>query len=155
MICEHEDVLPQASVAVHVRVIVDSAGQDPALADSDGETGIFTSQLSVAVTSAGSGIASHSTVVSAGQPARTGGVVSSIVTSAWHSADDPLSSVTVIVTVQSSGHGATESTVRVGVSLVASSKVPPGQSVVHWKVSGSPSGSKEPVPSSKTSVVAP
>ena len=81
MIWSADDALPQASVAVQVRVIVPSDGQPPAKAASEKVMVTDAVQLSVAVAvpvAAGEESASHSTVASAGAEI-AGGVVSKIV----------------------------------------------------------------------------
>ncbi len=77
IVCDSWLTLPQASVAVQVRVMV--YGQ-PSVADSAKVTTGALSQLSVAVTVGTAGMASQLTVTSAGTPSSTGGVVSSTVT---------------------------------------------------------------------------
>jgi hypothetical protein len=57
--CEHEDELPQSSVAVQVRVIVYCWAQEPGVVDDVIVTVGIGSQLSVAVGIAGTGMALH------------------------------------------------------------------------------------------------
>src|SRR5436190_23224738 len=83
-----------------------------------------------------------------------GGCVSATVTLASQLLDaEPLS--TVSVTLEVSGHGASVSRMSDGDGLAGSSNDPPGQSVVHAKLSVRPAGSLEPVPSSAMVVVPP
>ena len=68
--------LPQRSVAVQVRVILNSFGHEPLVVTS-ANVNVGTPQLSVAVGVAKDGVTEHSMVVGAGNPEMTGGVVSS------------------------------------------------------------------------------
>src|SRR5688572_14911189 len=77
MVCVAVTSLPQASVAVHVLVIVPQPSVT--LRDSVKMTGTSVSQLSVAVTTAGAGTAPHSAVMFAGTPTSTGAILSSTV----------------------------------------------------------------------------
>ena len=77
MVCVATDVLPQASVAVQVRVIEYSFGQLPGAVTSL-EASVGVPQLSVAVGVVHAGVPEHSIVVGPGNPLITGGVVSSI-----------------------------------------------------------------------------
>jgi hypothetical protein len=98
IVCVTVAELPQASVTVHVRVIV--AGQLPEGAESVPITEPEVSQLSVYGNAIIAGISSiHSTVVSAGGVANTGGVWSSIVIVCVTVAELPQASVTVHVRV--------------------------------------------------------
>ena len=69
-------MLSQLSAAVHTRVRM--AGQTPLVVSSNA-TGTSPMQSSMAVTSAGGGTWSHSTVTSPGTPSSTGAVVSTTV----------------------------------------------------------------------------
>ena len=90
------DELPQASVVVHVRVMVYSCGHDPAAVLWLKLTTRLGSQLSVAVTVATGGTAaSHSTFVLLGQPLSTGGLSSSTVMVCMQLAELPQASVAV------------------------------------------------------------
>jgi hypothetical protein len=73
------DVLLQLSTAVQVLVRTYPSGQVPFVRTSTIVTVGVASQLSVAVTTEGVGIAEHSTVVFAGTPTNTGAVLSSTV----------------------------------------------------------------------------
>ena len=77
IVCEAVDELPHASVAVHVRVTVNSFAQVPGVVAlvnvNDGEA----SHASVAVAAANAGVAGHSIVLGAGSAAITGAVLSS------------------------------------------------------------------------------
>lgn len=76
IVCEAVDVFPHASVAVHVRTIVNSFAHDPGVvASAKVNTGV--PQLSVAVGVAHEGVPVHSIVVGPGNGEMTGGVVSS------------------------------------------------------------------------------
>jgi len=72
-----EAVLPQASVAVQVLVILYSFGHDPATVAST-NVSVGAPQLSVAVGVVHDGVPEHSIVEGPGNPEMTGGVVSSI-----------------------------------------------------------------------------
>jgi hypothetical protein len=80
MCCERVLVLPQASVAVHVRVMPPVPGVGPLVVVCENDTMGLASQLSVAVKVAADGMASHCTVTSAGAALSTGPVVSCAVT---------------------------------------------------------------------------
>jgi hypothetical protein len=77
IVCEAVDVLPQASVAVHVLSIVYLQGQLPAVVTSLNVSSGAGSQLSDAVGVVHDVLAGHSMVVGAGRALITGGVVSS------------------------------------------------------------------------------
>jgi hypothetical protein len=70
--CEIEAEFPQSSVAVHVRIISYESGQVPGNVVSEKVIVGVASQLSEAVGVAAAGICEHSTVASAGMPAKTG-----------------------------------------------------------------------------------
>src|SRR4029453_5063934 len=76
-VCVAVVVLPHASVAVQVLVIVPQPSKTDEVPEN--VTGTVGSQLSVAVTVAAAGILSHCTVAFAGTPASTGGVLSTTV----------------------------------------------------------------------------
>ena len=76
-------LLPHGSVAVHVRVIVLATLQAPAASVWLNATATPPAQLSRAVTVAAAGMASHSTVASAGTPERTGATVSLTAMTCW------------------------------------------------------------------------
>ena len=91
--------MPHESVAVHVRVIVDSCGQAPEATESSKVRSGSSSQLSVAVASpvlVGSVDSSHSIVTSSGH-VMVGGVVSTTVMIWTHSSVLPQASVAVHV----------------------------------------------------------
>jgi Ni,Fe-hydrogenase III small subunit len=113
------DVLPHRSVAVHVRVMLYSFGQDPLVVTS-AELNIGAPQLSVAVGVVHDGVPEHSIVVGAGNPEMTGGVVSStlMVCVAVAVLPHPSSAVQVRVILYSFGHEplvVTSAKVNVGV----------------------------------------
>jgi len=98
IVCEQLAWLPHSSVAVHVRVINPVYGAQPEYeAVCSNVTVGEGSQLSVAVTSGGAGIWSHSAVISAGQPDKTGGVLSTTVIVCAQLASFPQTSVAVQV----------------------------------------------------------
>ena len=68
--------LPHRSVAVQVRVMLNSFGHEPLVVTS-AKVKVGTAQLSVAVGVAHDGVPEHSIVVGPGSPEITGGVVSS------------------------------------------------------------------------------
>ena len=68
--------LPQASVAVHLRVILYVSGQGPGAVVSEKTMAGDGSQLSVAVGATAAGTEPQSTVRFAGTPAKTGGKAS-------------------------------------------------------------------------------
>ncbi len=76
-------------------------------------------------------------------------------TLAVHMLLPPFPSLTVRDTMQETADPEAVFTVSVGVELAALLKLAPGQFEVQAKVSGSPSGSLEPLPLSGTEVVAP
>ena len=76
IVCVAVAVLPQASVAVHVRVILYSLGQVPLVVTS-ANVNTGTPQLSVAVGVVHDGVPEHSIVDAPGRPEITGGIVSS------------------------------------------------------------------------------
>jgi hypothetical protein len=76
MICMPSDVFPQLSVATHLLVKIYESTQLPFALVCVYVIVTSVSQLSVAVGLAGLGTALHSTVISAGIPANTGGVIS-------------------------------------------------------------------------------
>ena len=101
MVCVPEIELPHASVAVHVRVIVDSCGQVPGAVASMKVTTGAGSQLSVAVAmpvAAGALEASHSTVAAIGTVI-TGSVVSTTLMVCAPEIELPHASVAVHVRV--------------------------------------------------------
>src|SRR5260221_4013979 len=65
--------LPEASVAVHVRVIVDCPAQEPGVVTSANLRWGFASQASLMEAVAKLGVAGHSIVLGAGSAANTGG----------------------------------------------------------------------------------
>ena len=67
------DVFPASSVAVQIRVMIFNSGHTPRVSVSVKIIGIIPSTLSSAVTSAGRGTPSPSTVISRGIPDKTGG----------------------------------------------------------------------------------
>jgi len=67
-------------VAVQIRSMLKESAQAPALVTAEKMTGTVASQLSVAVTTSGTGTESHSTVILVGTPLNTGSVVSTTVT---------------------------------------------------------------------------
>ena len=76
MVCVAVAVLPQSSVAVQVRVMLNSLGQVPLVVTSANvKTGV--PQLSVAVGVVQDGVPEHSIVKAPGRPDMTGGMVSS------------------------------------------------------------------------------
>jgi len=77
MVWIHSAVLAELSSAVHVRVSVYELAQSPSVLTSS-KLIVRPAQLSVAVIVAGSGMASHSTVTSAGQASTNTGASSSI-----------------------------------------------------------------------------
>jgi len=92
------DVLPQSSVAVQVRVILNSFGQVPLVVKS-ANVSKGVPQLSVAVGVVHAGIPEHSMVVMPGNPEITGGIVSSTFIICDAVAVFPQSSVAVQVRV--------------------------------------------------------
>ena len=70
------DVLPQASLAVHVLVIVDAPAHAPAVVISAKVSVGLASHTSVAVAVAKDGVAEQSIVVADGNALITGGVIS-------------------------------------------------------------------------------
>src|SRR5260221_5854984 len=74
-------VLPQASVAVQVRVRVDWPAQEPGVVPSANVRWGFASQASLTEAVAKLGVAGHSIVLGAGGSANTGGVRSTTVVS--------------------------------------------------------------------------
>ena len=105
IVCEAVAVLPQSSVAVHVRVTLYSPGQVPLVVTS-ANVNTGTPQLSVAVGVAHAGVPEHSIVEGPGRPEITGGVVSStlMVCVAVAVFPQPSSAVQVRVILYSLGH---------------------------------------------------
>lgn len=99
------DVFPHKSVAVQVRVMLYSFGQEPLVVTS-AKLNIGAPQLSVAVGVVHDGVPEHSIVVGAGNPEMTGGVVSStlMVCDAVAVFPHPSSAVQVLVILNSFGH---------------------------------------------------
>src|SRR5947208_1813940 len=89
--------LPQASVAVQVRLILAAVGQLPASVSSENVTLRFWSQSSVKIGVPKAGWAGHSMVSSAGQSATSGAVWSSAVMVWLQVAELPQASVAVQV----------------------------------------------------------
>ncbi len=123
MVCVAVAVLPQRSVDVQVRVMLNSFGQEPFVVTSaKPKEGI--PQLSVAVGVVQEGTTEHSIVVGAGKPEITGGVVSStlIVWEAVAVFPQPSLAVQVRVILNSFGHEplvVTSTNVRVGVEQLS------------------------------------
>src|SRR5258708_493172 len=91
IVCMAPALLPQRSVAVHVRVMI--AGQAP-LVLAVNTTTTFVSQLSVATTAAGAGTSfKHWTATFVGTPTSCGGVVSFTVMTCVHVPTFPHASV--------------------------------------------------------------
>ena len=116
-------VLPHRSVAVQVRVMLYSFGQEPLVVTS-AELNMGVPQLSVAVGVVHDGVAEHSIVVGAGNPEMTGGVVSStlIVCEAVAVFPQPSFAVQVRVMLNSFGHEplvVTSAKVSVGVAQLS------------------------------------
>jgi hypothetical protein len=108
IVCVHELLLPQASVALHVLVMIYSCGHPPPTVTSDDVMVGAVSQLSVAVAVpvfAGNVLAVHSIVREAGQ-VMTGAILSSTVIVCVHELLLPQSSVAahVLVMIYSCGH---------------------------------------------------
>ena len=76
MVCDAVDVLPQASVAVHVLVTLYDPAQAPAVVTSLDVSVKALPHASVAVATANTGVAGQSIVVAAGNAAITGAVTS-------------------------------------------------------------------------------
>jgi len=93
MTCEAVATFPQASVAVQVRVIVYS--HPGVVITSSNSTNTSSSQLSTAVTRAGSGIWSQLTVMSSTTPTISGAVKSVTVMTWVNTVELPQSSVAV------------------------------------------------------------
>src|SRR5437773_5240493 len=89
--------LPQASVAVKVRLILAAVGQLPASVSSENVTLRFCSQSSAKVGVAKAGVAGHWMVSSPGQEVTTGAVWSSTVMVWLHEDELPQASVAVQV----------------------------------------------------------
>ena len=107
MICKQVALLPQSSVAVHVRLIVYSCGHAPAMVTSPRTTNKVASHASLVVgipVVAGSVLAEQEMVTFAGHVI-TGLMLSSIVMSCVHVAVLPHTSVAVHVLVIVYGHG--------------------------------------------------
>lgn len=98
IVCVAVAVLPQGSVAVHVRVMLYSFGQVPLVVTS-AKVSTGTPQLSVAVGVVHDGVPEHSIVVTPGKPEITGGMVSSTLIVCDAVAVFPQSSVAVQVRV--------------------------------------------------------
>ena len=158
IVCTQLEALPQLSVAIQVRSIVDSSAHAPGVTESEKPTdtvGSHTSELPAVPVSAGAVDSSHSIVISAGQTI-SGAVVSEMLAVLESVSVCPVVSVTVSSTEQFTWQVSPVSTVSVGVALVESSKLPPGQSVVQENDRTSPgSGSLDPVPSSARAVLEP
>src|SRR5439155_11891251 len=89
--------LPQASVAVQVRLILAAVGQLPASVSSENVTLRFWSQSSAKVGVPKAGVAGHWMVSSPGQEVTTGAVWSSTVMVWLHEDELPQASVAVLV----------------------------------------------------------
>ena len=76
MVCEACDELPQASVAVHVRVTVYDPAQEPGVVTSEEVSVKALPQASTAVAIANTGAAGQLMVDGAGSAAITGAVIS-------------------------------------------------------------------------------
>jgi hypothetical protein len=76
MVCEAVELLPQASVAVHVRVTLYEPAQAPFVVISDNVKVKALPQASVAVAIAKTGVAGQLMVLVAGNEAITGAVIS-------------------------------------------------------------------------------
>ena len=134
-------VLPQRSVAVHVRVIT-LWQLEPGLLWVSLKVGVIApSQLSVAVTLALAGTSlKHCTVASDGHPLSTGAVLSWIVMVRVHEAVFPQPSVAVKVSVIIFGQVPDDDRVAVTVAVpqlsvaVASLELSAGTSPSHWNV---------------------
>jgi Ni,Fe-hydrogenase III small subunit len=141
IVCVAVVILPHPSLAVQVRVILNSLGHEPVVVTSANDSA-GTEQLSVAVGTAQEGIAEHSMVVGPGKPEITGGVVSStlIVCVAVVVLPQPSLAVHVRVILYSLGHDplvVTSAKVKVGVAQlsVAVGTVQDG-GVEHWIMVG-------------------
>ena len=76
MVCEVVELLPQASVAVHVRVTLNDPAQAPGVVISEEVSVKALPQASTAVATANTGVAGQLMVVGAGSAAITGAVIS-------------------------------------------------------------------------------
>src|SRR5206468_778371 len=133
--------LPQASVAVQVRLILAAVGQLPASVSSADVTVRLGSQASAKAGAPNAGWAGHWMVSSAGQLATTGAVWSSTVMVWLHEDELPQASVAVQVrrTLLTAGQlAASVSSEYVTVGLESHASVKPGAPKVgcagHWMV---------------------
>ena len=76
MVCEALELLPQASVAVHVRVTLYDPAQAPGVVKSEEVSVKALPQASTAVATANTGVEGQSMVVGSGKAAITGAVIS-------------------------------------------------------------------------------
>ena len=140
MLCVQVLELPQSSVAIQTRMMVNSCGQAPAIPVSENVSVTVPSQLSVAVAipfaPPGAVLAVHAIVTFGGHEVITGATLSSTTMVCVHETEFPQSSLAtqVLVMVYSCGHppaAVTSEDVIVGVPshasvAVAVPFVPPG-----------------------------
>jgi hypothetical protein len=99
MICDADEVFPQASIAVQVRVMIDEPAHAPGVVTSFGVSVTALPQASVAVGVAKTGVSPQAIVLSAGRAEITGAVVSVTVIDCEALATFPQASVAVHVRV--------------------------------------------------------
>ncbi len=151
MVCVAALSLPHASRAVHVRTRARASAQAPGTVVSANVTAGAGSQVSVAVTGAGGGTgALHSSVVSGGTPASTGGVTSFTLTASESTQEPPRPSSTCTVSTQLALQLVPNVTSGSGTFAFGENTVP-GHDEDQENERGSPSGSEAVAASSTPS----